>query len=132
MTESVDPAVRGPRHWRGGLAAAVGFMAVACWPAAGRAQAPPVGGEIPAAVAEALREECGSPRDPVTEEENREPRAAAVVALGEEEFRRFWEEGAPLFDALTAEPHPHTAHQIVQTLHHLLALYIQRRSGQTS
>jgi hypothetical protein len=34
---------------------------------------------------------------------------------------RFWEEGAPLFDALTAEPHPHTAHQIVQTLHHLLA-----------
>lgn len=33
---------------------------------------------------------------------------------------RFWEEGAPLFDALTAETHPHTAHQIVQTLHHLL------------
>jgi len=33
---------------------------------------------------------------------------------------RFWHEAAPLFSALATEPHPHTAHHIVQTLHHLL------------
>ncbi len=33
---------------------------------------------------------------------------------------RFWREASPLFAALTAEPHPHTAHQIVETLAYLL------------
>jgi hypothetical protein len=42
------------------------------------------------------------------------------VALSQTQLRRFWQEAAPLFSALVAEPHPHTAHQIVQTLHHLL------------
>jgi hypothetical protein len=42
------------------------------------------------------------------------------VALSQTQLRRFWQEAAPLFKALVAEPHPHTAHQIVQTLHHLL------------
>jgi hypothetical protein len=36
------------------------------------------------------------------------------------QMRRFWKEAAPLFAALSAEPHPHTAHQIVETLYHLL------------
>lgn len=34
--------------------------------------------------------------------------------------RRFWEEAAPLFSGLATELHPHTAHNIVQTLYHLL------------
>lgn len=33
---------------------------------------------------------------------------------------RFWNEAAPLLNALTSETHPHTAHHIVQTLFHLL------------
>jgi hypothetical protein len=36
------------------------------------------------------------------------------------QLERFWREAAPLFNTLVAEPHPHTAHQLVQTLHHLL------------
>ena len=40
--------------------------------------------------------------------------------LGDVQLKRFWKEGAPLFNALSSEPHPHTAHHIVQTLHHLL------------
>ncbi|MCP5525339.1 MAG: hypothetical protein H7A47_00855 [Verrucomicrobiales bacterium] len=34
--------------------------------------------------------------------------------------RRFWKEAAPLLRALAAESHPHTAHQLLQALHHLL------------
>jgi hypothetical protein len=41
-------------------------------------------------------------------------------ALTPAQLDRFWKEAAPLFSALVAEPHPHTADQIVQTLHHLL------------
>lgn len=44
-------------------------------------------------VAESLRREYELPRDPVTEGEVREPRAAACDTLGEAEFRRLWEEG---------------------------------------
>ncbi|MBI2841255.1 MAG: hypothetical protein HYX75_23295 [Acidobacteria bacterium] len=33
---------------------------------------------------------------------------------------RFWQEAAPLLRALATEPHPHTVHQTVQTLRHLL------------
>jgi hypothetical protein len=33
---------------------------------------------------------------------------------------RFWKEAEPLFGALTREPHPNTAHNVVQTLQHLL------------
>jgi hypothetical protein len=40
--------------------------------------------------------------------------------LSAAQLRRFWQEAAPLFTALAAEPHPHTAHQVVQTLHRLL------------
>ena len=36
------------------------------------------------------------------------------------QLKRFWNEARPLFDALATELHPHTAHQIVQALHHLL------------
>ncbi|MEQ1652972.1 MAG: hypothetical protein ABL897_10820, partial [Hyphomicrobium sp.] len=36
------------------------------------------------------------------------------------QLRQFWSDAAPLFSALAAEPHPHTANQIVETLHHLL------------
>jgi len=36
------------------------------------------------------------------------------------QLQRFWQDAAPLFRALADEPHPHTAHQIVQTLYHLL------------
>lgn len=42
------------------------------------------------------------------------------VALTTAQLCRFWQESHPLFSALAAEPHPHTAHQMVQTLHHLL------------
>jgi len=41
-------------------------------------------------------------------------------ALTPVQLGRFWREAAPLFNALVAEPHPHTADQLVQTLHHLL------------
>ncbi len=40
--------------------------------------------------------------------------------LAPAQLHRFWQEASPLFSALAAEPHPHTAHQIVQTLNHLL------------
>lgn len=33
---------------------------------------------------------------------------------------RFWREAAPLLKILATEPHPHTAYEVVQTLHHLL------------
>ena len=36
------------------------------------------------------------------------------------QLRRFWQEASPLLARLAAEVHPHTAHQIVQTLCHLL------------
>ena len=41
-------------------------------------------------------------------------------ALTADQLCRFWHEAAPLLRALVKEPHPHTAHQMVQTLHHLL------------
>ncbi|HSH39159.1 MAG TPA: hypothetical protein VK993_10265 [Chthoniobacterales bacterium] len=40
--------------------------------------------------------------------------------LTEPQKQRFWREAAGLFDALASEIHPHTAHELVQTLHHLL------------
>lgn len=40
--------------------------------------------------------------------------------LTEPQMRRFWSESANLFHALSAEIHPHTAHHLVQALHHLL------------
>ena len=36
------------------------------------------------------------------------------------ELQRFWRDAEPLLTALANEPHPHTAHQLVQTLYHLL------------
>jgi hypothetical protein len=36
------------------------------------------------------------------------------------QLRRFWQEASPLLAALASEIHPHTAHQVVQTLYHLL------------
>jgi hypothetical protein len=36
------------------------------------------------------------------------------------ELQRFWQDAQPLFKALATEPHPHTAHLLVQTLCHLL------------
>jgi hypothetical protein len=36
------------------------------------------------------------------------------------QLQRFWQEATSLFSALALEPHPHTAHHIVQTLHYLL------------
>jgi hypothetical protein len=46
---------------------------------------------------------------------NSDDKASTAVQL-----RRFWYEAAPLLQALVKEPHPHTAHQMVQILHHLL------------
>lgn len=40
--------------------------------------------------------------------------------LTEPQKLRFWHEAASLFDALASEVHPHTAHELVQALHHLL------------
>jgi hypothetical protein len=40
--------------------------------------------------------------------------------LTEPQKRRFWTESADLFRALSEEIHPHTAHQLVEALHHLL------------
>jgi hypothetical protein len=40
--------------------------------------------------------------------------------LSDVQLKRFWKEAAPLLEALSSEPHPHTAHHLVQTLHHLL------------
>jgi len=40
--------------------------------------------------------------------------------LTEPQKRRFWTESADLFRALSTEIHPHTAHNLVQALHHLL------------
>lgn len=40
--------------------------------------------------------------------------------LTEPQKRRFWMESADLFRALSTEIHPHTAHQIVEALYHLL------------
>jgi hypothetical protein len=42
------------------------------------------------------------------------------AALTQTQLLRFWHESFPLFTTLATEPHPHTAHQIVQTLQHLL------------
>ncbi|GEM_PF-1625621 len=44
----------------------------------------------------------------------------AEKELAPAELRRFWDEAAPLLNALASEMHPHTAHHIVQTLFHLL------------
>jgi hypothetical protein len=41
--------------------------------------------------------------------------------LTDPQKRRFWTESSDLFDALSAEIHPHTAHHLVETLHHLLS-----------
>lgn len=40
--------------------------------------------------------------------------------LTDPQKRRFWAESSDLFCALAAEIHPHTAHYLVQALHHLL------------
>lgn len=40
--------------------------------------------------------------------------------LTEPQKQRFWYEAAGLFDSLASEIHPHTAHQLVEALHHLL------------
>jgi hypothetical protein len=40
--------------------------------------------------------------------------------LSPEQSKRFWQEALPLFRSLASEPHPHTAHQLVQTLSYLL------------
>jgi hypothetical protein len=40
--------------------------------------------------------------------------------LGAPQLRRFWQESAPLFQALASELHPHTAYHLVQTFQHLL------------
>jgi hypothetical protein len=40
--------------------------------------------------------------------------------LTEPQKQRYWKESAPLFDSLATEMHPHTAHHLVETLHHLL------------
>jgi hypothetical protein len=40
--------------------------------------------------------------------------------LSEAQMRRFWNESANLFGALSKELHPHTAHHLVGALHHLL------------
>jgi hypothetical protein len=42
------------------------------------------------------------------------------VALTTEQLRRFWREASPLFADLVKEAHPHTVHQIIQALYHLL------------
>lgn len=47
-------------------------------------------------------------------------RSSKDEALSPPQLCRFWKEAAPLFECLAAEPHPHTAHQVVQTLVHLL------------
>ena len=49
-----------------------------------------------------------------------EKRSEKDDALTMPQLRRFWNETAPLFARLAAEPHPHTAHQVVQTMAHLL------------
>ena len=51
-----------------------------------------------------------------SEEESRQNK----VGLTPEQLRRFWREAAPLLRRLVEEPHPRTAHQMVQTLQHLL------------
>lgn len=40
--------------------------------------------------------------------------------LTDAQKRRFWREAAGLFDSLASEVHPHTTHQLVEALHHLL------------
>ncbi len=40
--------------------------------------------------------------------------------LAPPQLQRFWNEASPLLGALSSEMHPHTAHQIVQTLYHLM------------
>jgi hypothetical protein len=49
------------------------------------------------------------------EQGNKEGKPATFAHL-----QRFWREAAPLFTALSNEPHPHTANQIVETLYYLL------------
>jgi len=56
MTESVRPRARGPAYWQHGLAAAACFIALAGSPVAPCAESVPGRGEIPPAVAGALRE----------------------------------------------------------------------------
>lgn len=51
-----------------------------------------------------------------SEEESRKNKAE----LTQEQLRRFWREASPLLRRLVEEPHPHTAHQMVQTFQHLL------------
>jgi hypothetical protein len=41
-------------------------------------------------------------------------------ALTPPQLRRFWNESKSLLEALAAEPHPHVAHQLIQTFTHLL------------
>jgi hypothetical protein len=40
--------------------------------------------------------------------------------LTESQLRRYWTESSPLFRALAEEIHPHTTHQVVEALYHLL------------
>lgn len=49
------------------------------------------------------------------EKQNKNEEKLALAQTG-----RFWTDAAPLLKALAAEPHPHTAYEVVQTLHHLL------------
>jgi hypothetical protein len=49
-----------------------------------------------------------------------EKRKTDKVAISPIQHRRFWQEASPLFSKLALEPHPHTAHQLVQTLRHLM------------
>ncbi|MEQ1933091.1 MAG: hypothetical protein ABL962_04330 [Fimbriimonadaceae bacterium] len=55
---------------------------------------------------------CGAFADKQNKEEDH---------LTEPQKRRFWKESADLFNALATEIHPHTAHQVVEALHHLLS-----------
>ncbi len=40
-------------------------------------------------------------------------------ALNPAQRRQFWSDSQPLLDSLATEPHPHTAHQLVETLNYL-------------
>jgi hypothetical protein len=44
----------------------------------------------------------------------------AEELLTNEQLRRYWQEASPLFQALSTEPHPHTAYHLVQALQYLL------------
>ena len=49
-----------------------------------------------------------------------EKQSKEETCLNNAQLKRFWKEAKPLFEALSAEPHPQIAHHVVQTLHHLL------------